>query len=326
MEKLFVENSRKMVVVLVNYNNNTDTVDCVKSIAKSEGIKLPFIIVVDNNSKLKTIEEDLNFYPNLKVIYNNENIGFGRANNIGINWANNNLEYKYILLLNNDTVIEPITISTLTQQFKISEEIGITTCKTNFYDLKYVVWYGGGQINSYRGWPKIYDYGKLASNEGANQSRYVDFVSGCVMMFSKKSISQLIGFDDVFFMYCEDLELSLRARKLGIKIYYTSETTIYHKVQGSLKNQKQETSGLTYKNPNLPFLWFHMKLNQWIVFHKHLGKLKFLIFNLLYWSEFTLKLLFYLLRGRYDLIKPSLNIINSIITRKYESNDGKFND
>lgn len=308
----------EIIVILVNFNNNEDTVECLKSIMISK-TDLPFVIIVDNNSHYKTIEHEVTFYSHLKVIYNKLNQGFGKANNIAIKWAHKNIKFKYIFILNNDTIIEEKTIPSLINAFKYSPQIGITTCKTTFNDSRHIVWYGGGIINYYRGWPKIFDYGKVASNEGANTARYVDFVSGCVMMISKEAIEQLKGFDEDFFMYSEDLELSIRATKLGIKMFYIPSTIIFHKVQGSLKNQTKETSGLSYKNPKLPFLWFNMKYNQWIVFYKHLNKIPFLIFNLFYWSEFILQFLIFLLRGRFDIIVPSLKIVKKIISKYINS-------
>ena len=98
-----------------------------------------------------------------------------------------------------------------------------------FADDPTLVWYGGGEIDYQKGWPKIVEFNQQASPEGANKSRYVTFVSGCVILFSRKAIEELEGFDEIFFMYAEDLELSIRAAKKNIKIWYTADAIIYHK-------------------------------------------------------------------------------------------------
>lgn len=294
----------KIAIVLVNYNNNTDTVDCLKSIQKSKDIELPFVIVIDNNSDVKTIKSELSFYPNLKVIYNSSNIGFGRANNIGIKWVQENLSFEYLLLLNNDTLIETNTIEELIKPFATDETIGITTAKTFYEGDRDIIWYGGGDINYKRGWPRISDYNSLASKEGANKSRYVSFVSGCTMMFTRDSIAILKGFDEDFFMYCEDLELCIRAYKLDLKLYYNAESVVYHKVQGSIRNSSKKE--MTAANPNLEFLFYNMKTNQYKAIKLHDFSLTFFIF---YWLEFSYRIIYFVIKGRYSMIKVGYKVI-----------------
>jgi|TARA_B110000908_G_scaffold172741_1_gene242603 hypothetical protein len=299
-----------LAIVLVNYNNNDDTIDCVRSIQESEEIELPFIIIVDNDSKVKTIETDLSFYPHLHAIYNKENIGFGRANNLGIKWAQEHLDFKYLLLLNNDTLIEPDTIEGLIAPFSIDPEIGITTGKTMYEGNREIVWYGGGEINYKRGWPKIEDYNMAPTKEGANKSRYVSFISGCTMMFSQHSIKVIKGFDEDFFMYCEDLELCIRAKKEGFKLYYEAKCLIYHKVQASIKKTlKSNVIGMKAANPNLNFLFYHMKSNQYSTMKKNLSGFNFLIFSCFYWMEFFQKIIYFVYKGRFDIVTTGLSII-----------------
>jgi len=167
-------------IILVNYNNTHDTEECIKSINHSNDVS-PFIVLVDNASedqeKVLTLKK---LASNIHIILNKENIGFGRANNVGIKWANENINYQYLLLLNNDTVIEHDTIIKLVNAFQVSTDIAITTGKILYYHNPKLVWYGGGDINYKRGWPKITDYNKEATENGANKSRYVTFASGCV--------------------------------------------------------------------------------------------------------------------------------------------------
>lgn len=270
--------ARKLVIILVNYNGFEDTRNCLKSIkASSKSGQLPFVVLVDNASResLNGIDE---YYPHMEVIYNRENVGFGRANNQGIRWAQEHLDFSYLLLLNNDTLVTAGSFEAMIEAFELDNRIAISTCKTMYESKRDIVWYGGGEINYRRGWPSITDFNKPATTEGADKSRYVSFASGCVMMFSAESIGKLKGFDDDFFMYCEDLELCLRALKEGCKIYYSSEGTIYHKVQGSSKG-KNEVTGYSAKNPNLVFLFSNMQVNLWKSHQKNLPKAIFFGLN-----------------------------------------------
>lgn len=302
----------EIAIVLVNYNNNKDTIECVKSIKNTTGVDLPYIIIVDNDSKAKTIENNLSFYPHLHVIYNQENIGFGRANNGGIKWAQQHIDFKYILLLNNDTLIEPDTLVELIKPFATDETIGITTAKTFYEGDRDIIWYGGGDINYKRGWPRIYDLNSEASNEGANKSRYVTFVSGCTMMFTKSSISILKGFDKDFFMYCEDLELCIRALKTNFKLFYNSNAVVFHKVNASMKI-KTKISGLNAANPNLNFQFYHKKMNQYKTMKMHLSMVDFFKFNIHFWSKYVFQTVMFMFKGNFSFYKTSLKTFKSII-------------
>ena len=294
------------VIILVNYNGCHDTKECIHSIKASNG-SLPFIILVDNNSsnskELDNLKKD---YKKLHIIYNNQNEGFGVANNIGIKWAQEYIDFEYLLLLNNDTLIEPNSIKELIKPFSMNTAIGITTAKTFFEGNKNIIWYGGGEIDYNRGWPKITDFNNMPSLNGANKSKFVSFASGCTMMFSKTSISKIEGFDNNFFMYFEDFELCIRALKLGFKIYYCSESIVYHKVQGSVTNDTNNNKLLNVSNPNLEFLYYNLKTNQYRAMKKHHPSFKFFSF---YWFEFIFKILFYILKGRHSMLKVAYKII-----------------
>lgn len=256
-----------LVIILVNYNGFGDTQACLESIKKAQG-EPPLVIVVDNAStenvdlkKLRTV------YEKLKLLRNDENIGFGRANNQGIDWALENVDFNYILLLNNDTLVEPSALHHLKEAFKVDPSIGITTGKTMYAGKPELVWYGGGEINFGKGRPKIIDQNQKPTKQGADKARFVAFVSGCTMLFTKKSMESLKGFDKEFFMYCEDLELSIRAVKKGYKLYYEPKCVIFHKVGGSQGETK--FTGLHAKNPNIAFQFYHKLFNLWMTFKKH---------------------------------------------------------
>lgn len=275
------ETNIQTVIILVNYNSANDTKSCIQSVLDSDNQKQPFIILIDNNSSesLKCIAHE---FPEVKIIKNDSNAGFGKANNIGIEWAKKNLEFDFLCLLNNDTVVERGFLQKLIAPFLDDPQVGITTGRIYYESNQDIIWYGGGDINYSRGWPKITNFNQTPSSEGALKSREVTFASGCLMMFSKESILKIGGFDEFFFMYCEDLELSIRTLKFGYKIYYNSDAIIYHKVQG---DKKMEEKGLKIKNPKLKFLFINMKRNQFYTFNKHLKGFKKLRFKSIFFLE-----------------------------------------
>lgn len=298
-----------VTIVLVNYNGFSDTALCLKSLSELTSNVEVSLVLVDNASKnASRLEELKDTNQNLHIIYNQENVGFGRANNIGIKWAKEHLNFDYLCLLNNDTIVEPDFLEHLIEPFLRDSEIGITTGKIYYESNRDVVWYGGADIDPIRGWPKVLDYNQPASENGADRPRYVSFVSGCLMFFSKASINTLRGFDEQFFMYCEDLELCLRATDAHLRMYYEPRCKIYHKVQGS---SNSESVGMRASNPNLGFVYFNMKSNQYLANCKHRTGIALFIFVVVFHLELVILTVRLLFKGRKDIIPVYFRVLRS---------------
>ena len=124
----------KVGIVLVNYNVFEDTIACVESILNSS-IKSLFIVIVDNNSKNKNLLYKLKSHSkNIHLIFNSKNQGFGKANNIGIDWILNNIFTNYIFLLNNDTIINKNSIYNLVNSFPNEVDTVMVTPKILTYE------------------------------------------------------------------------------------------------------------------------------------------------------------------------------------------------
>ncbi|NRA13611.1 MAG: glycosyltransferase family 2 protein [Crocinitomicaceae bacterium] len=320
----------ELVTILVNYDSLKDTVACVESIHENE-TNPPFIIIVDNSNprqaELSKISEN---FPNVYLIHTDENLGFTKANNRGVQWAQAHLDFEYLLFLNNDTLIAKNALSKMIDSFAIDPDIGIVTSKIMYADHPHLVWYGGADFNSFKGWPKIVDIDKEATEEGANRSRFVSFASGCVMLFSKASIDQVNGFNENYFIYAEDLDLSLRTIKAGRKIYYNADSVIFHKVHGSLKKDGSDNKArnLHPKNPSLPFFFYHMKVNQYATMREHLSVGKFILFNFYFWTRYNYFVMKCLFHGRFSIIGLSLKTkwaILSVLFRGKTRNAGVLN-
>lgn len=313
--------NHSLVTIIVNYNGLEVTRECLESILLNEPIP-PFVIIVDNNSEnSEQLLQLINEYPLLEIIRNNENFGFGKANNIGIDWAIANIDFDHLLLLNNDTVITENALSQLCKNFHRSS-LGIATCRIMNQNQPELIWYGGADINYKIGWPKIVDMGEKASPEGALKSRYVQFASGCMMLFSKESILKIKGFDERMFMYVEDLELCVRCEKLGLKIWYDADVVIYHKIQGSFKGG-ESFKGLHPKNPYVGFQFYQRKKNQWITFSKHLKGWQFIRFVFFYNFRYCLILskLIILSPKRFQVIKAHFRVVGFILFRRFRKTD-----
>lgn len=269
----------KTCIILINYNSLDDTIECLKSINQSVEIK-PFVVVVDNaSSNQLEIKKQLSFYPHLKVILNPINIGFGRANNIGIDWIFDNIKCDYIYILNNDTTIEKDSISIMSDFLsKQSSDVGMVAPKIVVYSNPNEVWFSGADIDFKKMTPSV---------SSSDLSNYTTFASGCAMFFRYDALRKIKGFDPFFFMYDEDVELCLRMKKERLFIYYLPSSIVYHKCQGSQTKEKNIPSNQLH--PNHPSLLFYLRntiVNRKYIINLHLeglGRLKSVFFHTFYW-------------------------------------------
>lgn len=214
-------------IIIVNFNGSKDTIECVKSI-KNINYQNYKIVVVDNNSDknnkelLDEIKDDAIF------IFNKENSGFSKANNIGIKYS---LEQNadFILLLNNDTVVTTEFLNEALKSFQIDNNIGIVSGKINYYDNnEKEPWYDGAKIDWFRFCGKKFKGKAISSNE-----HYVSLISGCMMLIRKDVFYNVGLLPEEYFMFYEDIDFCAMVANKGYKLVYNSSSVIYHKVSRS---------------------------------------------------------------------------------------------
>lgn len=241
-------------VVVLNWNRKKDTLECLESISKSNLSDFKCqIIVVDNASsdnsrvEVKKALKKITFKnKNVsgELIKNKENLGFATGNNIGIKHALNH-EADFILLLNNDTVIDKNLFQNLTSAIQNYPDVGLISPKIYFApdfefhkerykgsDVGKVIWYAGGDID----WKNVY-----ATNHGVdeidhgqfNKIKETDFATGACMLCRAEALKETGLFDEKYFMYFEDADLSCRMKRKNWKILYYPPARIWHKVAQS---------------------------------------------------------------------------------------------
>jgi GT2 family glycosyltransferase len=287
-------------IILINYNNYEDTLQCLKSISDA-GYK-QYVVVVDNCSTVSGVDYIKDQYPDTILIKNNENLGFGRANNIGIDWALKNTRCEYVFILNNDTIIDKFTIPNLENVLQQHPDAGIAAPRIVMMENPNSLWYGGGEINWTKGSAKIPGYFGPANSSGALKARYVTFASGCAMFVRRCVFENLGGFDQRFFMYVEDVELCIRVIKNGYNIFYTPDAIVKHKGQGSQRKDNNFYSIEHPKNPKLPFFVYHLTKNRILTSNLHACGTNAIKFWTMYPVFIVKKFFQYLIYGRFDAI------------------------
>jgi GT2 family glycosyltransferase len=231
-----VIDEKKIAIVLVDYNGVLDTIECINSVMQSS-ISIQ-IVVVDNSSK----ENDANIiksqFSNVKVFRSEKNLGFAGANNIGIKWALEN-DFKYIGLLNNDTVVQKNTFKIL---LEYANKKTVVAPFMYYESAPKDLWFGGGRLNKFKGNP-------VHLKKERNVPFYCTFITGCCFV-AHRDIWESCGLlDESYFMYHEDTDYSIRLLQGGYKIEIVPESKIYHKV-GKSSGGKESAFSIYYNTRN----------------------------------------------------------------------------
>jgi GT2 family glycosyltransferase len=238
----------RLSIIIVNYNVKYFLEQCIRSIDAAECAHLAEVIVVDNNSKDGSVEMLRTRFPKVKLIVNDHNPGFSIANNQGLAIA----QGEYILFLNPDTLVGEDTLKRCLYFMDQHPDAGALGVK--LLD-------GAGQFlpESKRGLPvpfvamckalglhhffpksatfNRYYLGHISEDSTAQ----IDVLCGAFMWMRKSVLDQIGGFDETFFMYGEDIDLSYRVLLAGYKVYYYPEVSIIH-----YKGESTKKSSLNY--------------------------------------------------------------------------------
>ncbi len=233
-------------IIIVNYDTAKETKDCLASLQDIEAGSFDYnIIVVDNGSQKPFKLPNKLKNDHTEVIRTQANLGFTGGNNLGMSHAVKEYHSDYFLLLNSDTTVDPQFLKNLYQPLSEDREAGIASSKIYFspgreyYKNSYtdkqrgnVLWYAGGSID----WRNL-----LAFHRGVDEvdrghfdhQTESDFATGCSLLI-KREVSEQIGIlDKKYFLYLEDVDFSLRVKRMGYKILFCPESIVWHKNAGS---------------------------------------------------------------------------------------------
>jgi GT2 family glycosyltransferase len=270
----------KIAIVILNYNGLKNTLDCLDSLGRLEKERSTVeIIVVDNNSTDGSVKT-LSKLKNIHFIACGKNLGFAAGNNIGIKKALQR-QADYVLILNNDTIVEKKLLINLLQVAKVGDIIspkiyfapGFEFHKKRYKksDLGKVIWYAGAKID----WQNMIGrhFGVDEVDVGQFHARQeIDLATGACMFVKRKVFEKIGFFDEKYFLYLEDMDFCVRAQKVGLKIIFEPKAIIWHKNAGSAGGSGSTLQDYFISRNRLLFAFKYAKLKTKFAVFRQIAK------------------------------------------------------
>jgi hypothetical protein len=293
-------NKLSIAVILVNWKKYNLTSKCIDSLNKSN-YKNFKIILVDNESNFEKINKIKSDFNKVEVIESKENLGFASANNLGIKYAIKN-KFEYVMLLNNYTEVNKKFLSPLLNSFQNDNSLGAVQPLIMNYNNRAKVWNAGGYLNNFFGFP--YTNKKLN-----NKNRQIDWITGCCILLKTTVIKKAGLIDEDFFAYYEDVDWSLRIKKLGYKLGVVESSVIFH--HGTKSSNDSNLEG------NLsPFVHYLNIRNHIYLVKKHSDKFNFIGVLLYQFLKILFYSIYFILRLRFSKLKMVYRGLNDGINNK----------
>jgi len=239
-----LEKSPKVLVIILNWNGTEDTLRCLESLRRVEYDNFE-VLVIDNDSVPGSADPIKREFPEVTLIRNEQNLGYSGGNNVGLRYARDT-DSEYVLILNNDTTVDPQFLNELVKVAETDPRIAVLGGKVIQLEKPDKLWAVYGAVNFCQQLVKVWGHNKPISQFSSRKD--VDFVVGCGMMLSMDAFVDVGEFDERFFAYHDEVDWCKRARDMRYRVVYVPDALMWHKGCAS-------TGGFQdYYNPALRYL------------------------------------------------------------------------
>jgi hypothetical protein len=219
-------------IVILNWNNPSDTVNCLRSLAQAV---LPDVemIVVDNGSTDDSAAIIQYEYPACTLLQTGVNLGYAGGNNVGIRHALAT-GAEFVMILNNDVIVSPDFLAPLIATFHALPEAGIVTPLIADTEPADRIWALGSRVDWRTGQVYRLHAGESVETQRAASPFEVEIASGAAMLIRRRALEEVGLLDEQFFLYYEETDWCLTVRRAGYRIVAVPQSVVWHKVSATL--------------------------------------------------------------------------------------------
>lgn len=280
-----------VAIILLNWNGFEFTKACIDSLFQTIDRNFE-IILVDNGSEDSSLQNLMRLYPDLHFLKSPTNLGFTGGNNLGIIYAKER-GFEYILLLNNDTVVERDFLGPLVERLKNCTACAAVQPLIYYMHDREKPWNAGGRYQNWLAKSKT-----LYTVADKTHAYPADWISGCAFMVKSSVIQQIGVLDNLYFAYFEDVDWSLRMKKAGYILEIVPTSRIYHEAGASSKSKTVGSEG--FLNPQVHYLNVRNQLFQ-------IRKYATFPFGMIAWPYHLCKIglyaIYFMVRGRWEKLR-----------------------
>lgn len=254
------DSSKSLVyVVVLTWNQREVTLECLESLFQMTYPNFQ-IVVVDNASTDWTVEAIENQFPHVEIVVNERNLGYPGGCNVGLRYALSQ-GAEYIFAINNDVTVDPAILDELMDE--MAPDVGILTPKVYFADDPERIWSVGGDQN-----PLTLEMNAVGDGElDVGQWDEVlerDYLIGCAHLFSRSLLEDIGLLDAGYFLYYDDLDICVRARRAGYRLLMVPRALMWHKVADSSGGVGTPRERYYMARGKVRFLRKHARGCQWL--------------------------------------------------------------
>lgn len=229
MQEVTNKNHPFVSIIVLNWNGLVCLEKCLESLMRLTYPNYE-VIVVDNGSSDGSPDMVKRNFKNVRLIKNKRNLGFAKGNNVGIKASKGN----FIVLLNNDVIVDPSWLSELVKAMVGSAKIGMMSGIVLQSKPSDIVWSAGKKIDAFTGIDWRIGYGKKLEQLGKVED--VDYFSACALLVTREVVEKIGLLDEGYFFYGEDADWALRARRAGYECKLTTSAIVWH--EGSVTSKR----------------------------------------------------------------------------------------
>jgi GT2 family glycosyltransferase len=227
-----------VAIIILNWNGQADTRACLHSLAQSD-YRAHHIIVVDNGSSDDSVPALRRDFPAVTVLANEANLGFAAGNNVGLEHALGR-GAEYVLLLNNDTVVDPRMLSELVAASQAHPEAGALGAKIYYHGDPQRLWYAGARWVAEEADFAHVGGGVVDDGQRWETIRETDYACGCAL-FTRAAVLRRVGLlHAAYFATWEEADWCYQARRLGHASLLAPQAKVWHKVSASFSGGWQQ--------------------------------------------------------------------------------------
>jgi GT2 family glycosyltransferase len=231
-------------IIILNWNGKQDTLHCLASLGKLAYPSFE-VVVVDNGSTDGSVAAIKTDFPKVTILETGENLGYAGGNNVGIQYGLTK-NSDWILLLNNDTEVDPDFLNGFATAIQKQPHVGIWGGKPILFSDRARLDHFGGKWNSQTGQFDLIGLRQLDNPD--HKPEPLDYVTGCAILV-KKQVFETVGlFEPKFFLFWEEADLCMRAKQAGYCLDVCLEAKLFHKVSASFTGGKPHTTYFWWRN------------------------------------------------------------------------------